>query len=300
LLQSPATSSLRTQEVTVGFCQPHPTARNPSCFKSMNKKLLVATSLAALQVTFQGLAQVVYGTNGSSYTQSFDSISSTTWANNSTITGWSLFNKTPAAITTIVIDNGSGNTGSFVSYGATGASDRALGGLGSGGTYFGSPASASVAGYIALQIQNSTGSALTQFTIGFSGEQWRNGGNATAQTMALQYGFGSTFAGVTTWNSPAGNFDWSSPVATVTAAAVNGNAAGSVTGRGGTVSNLNWADGTSLWIRWVENNDAGNDHGLAIDDVTFSAVPEPSEYAALAGAGLIGFAVWRRRSVRKA
>lgn len=266
----------------------------------MNKKLLVATSLAAIQITLQGLAQVVYNSNGSTYSQNFNSITSTTWANNSTILGWNLFNKTPAAITTIVIDDGTSTTGSFYSYGTTSAADRALGGLGSGGAYFGSPASGTVAGYIALQIQNSTGSDLTQFTIGFSGEQWRNGGNTTAQTMTLQYGFGSTFTGVTTWNSPGGNFDWASPVATATAAAVNGNVAGSVTGRGGTVSNLSWTTGTSLWIRWVETNDTGSDHGLAIDDLSFSAVPEPSEYAAMAGAGLIGFAVWRRRSVRKA
>jgi hypothetical protein len=33
---------------------------------------------------------------------------------------------------------------------------------------------------------------------------------------------------------------------------------------------------------------------------TVSAVPEPSEYAGLAGAGLIGFALWRRRAARKA
>jgi len=33
---------------------------------------------------------------------------------------------------------------------------------------------------------------------------------------------------------------------------------------------------------------------------TFSAVPEPSEYAAMAGAGLVGFAIWRRRMARKA
>lgn len=29
-------------------------------------------------------------------------------------------------------------------------------------------------------------------------------------------------------------------------------------------------------------------------DFSFAAVPEPSEYAAIAGAGLIGFAAWRR------
>jgi len=34
--------------------------------------------------------------------------------------------------------------------------------------------------------------------------------------------------------------------------------------------------------------------------LALTAVPEPSEYAAMAGAGLVGFAIWRRRMARKA
>jgi hypothetical protein len=29
---------------------------------------------------------------------------------------------------------------------------------------------------------------------------------------------------------------------------------------------LGWNAGDTLWLRWVERNDAGNDHGLAIDN----------------------------------
>jgi hypothetical protein len=41
----------------------------------------------------------------------------------------------------------------------------------------------------------------------------------------------------------------------------------------------------------------GNYTGLQIDNlvVTYTPVPEPEEWAAIAGAGLIGFALWRRR-----
>ena len=38
-----------------------------------------------------------------------------------------------------------------------------------------------------------------------------------------------------------------------------------------TVTGLSWAPGANLWIRWNDINDADNDHGLAIDDVMFSA-----------------------------
>jgi hypothetical protein len=39
---------------------------------------------------------------------------------------------------------------------------------------------------------------------------------------------------------------------------------------------------------------------VPFSQTAFTAVPEPSEYAGLAGAGLIGFALWRRRAARKA
>ena len=97
-----------------------------------------------------------------------------------------------------------------------------------------------------------------------------HGGNTTAQTMTLEYGFGSTFASVATWKAaPGSGFNFTSPIHTATAAALDGNlAANRTTGLGGTFSSLGWTADSTLWVRWVENNDEGNDHGLAIDDVT--------------------------------
>ena len=238
-----------------------------------------------------------------SYSQNFDTLANTgtsTWANDSTITGWYLYNSWGAAITSYTTGNGGGTTGSFYSYGATSAADRALGGLASGGAYFGSPASGALAGYIAVALQNTSGSTFDSFTISFDGEQWRNGGNATlaAQTMQLQYGFGATFAGVSTWNSPGGNFDWASPVTAATAAAVDGNVAGLVASRGGAISSVTWNNGDTLWIRWIENNDVGNDHGLAVDNLSLSytLVPEPGTMAlgVFGAAGLLALALRRR------
>jgi hypothetical protein len=41
----------------------------------------------------------------------------------------------------------------------------------------------------------------------------------------------------------------------------------------------------------------GNYTGLQIDNlvVSYTPVPEPEEWAAIVGAGLVGFALWRRR-----
>lgn len=234
------------------------------------------------------------------YGESFDSLttstSATAWVNDSTLAGWSLFISTGAAAPTYAADNGSSNAGTFRSYGSSGSSERALGGAASGGSYFGSPASGAIAGWIAVAFSNNTGGTLTGFTLGFDGEQWRNGGNTAAQPMVLEYGFGSSF-GTVVWTTPGGSFNWSSPVTGSTAAVVDGNAAGKVAGVGGTVT-TNWAAGDTLWVRWTERNDSGNDHGLAIDNFSLSvtAVPEPGALALLlAGLGVIG-TVARRRS----
>ena len=179
---------------------------------------------------------------------------------------------------------------------------RALGAVGSGAAYFGSPASGAIAGYIAANITNDTGSTLVEFTVTFDGEQWRKSGETTAHTMIFEYGFGNTNCLVGTWTAPGGNFNGLSPLFTTGAAAVNGNTDGLVSGAGGTVTGLNWLDESILWLRWVERNDSGSDHGLAIDTMTFTAaIPEPA--AALFGCLVCGVisvaAAWRRVALRK-
>jgi hypothetical protein len=266
----------------------------------MSKTLLAAAAL----LSAASAQAISVPSSAFTYTQNFDTLTqsttATTWTNDSTLPGWSLFIASGAAAPTILGGTGSSTTGSFFSFGAASAPDRALGGLGSGGTYFGSPAAGALAGWIAVSFSNDTGAALSGFTIGFDGEQWRDGGATTpaAQSMVLQYGFGSTFAGVGTWVTPGGSFNWSSPVFTNTAsgAAIDGNVAGKVTGVGGSVA-TSWAAGATLWVRWVENNDQGNDHGLAIDNLSFSvsAVPEPGSVALLlAGLAAVAFVARRR------
>jgi hypothetical protein len=218
-----------------------------------------------------------------------------TWTNNSTLPGWSLFTGAGAAITTYAANDGGSNTGAFVSYGSTGSTERALGGLASGGAYFGSPATGAVAGYIALALVNDSGIGLASFTLGYDGEQWRNGGNTSAQSLVLEYGFGASFGAVAGWTATTATFTVPSPIATATAAAVNGNVAGLTAGLGGTI-NVDWAPGQTLWLRWADRNDAGNDHGLAIDNLSLSVtpVPEPGTGALLL-AGLAAVAALARR-----
>src|SRR6185369_5203729 len=65
--------------------------------------------------------------------------------------------------------------------------------------------------------------------------------------------------------------DFTSPVATATAAALDGNANANRTAKAALMPTGNVANGQEIWLRWKDINDTGNDHGLAVDD--FSVTP---------------------------
>jgi hypothetical protein len=262
---------------------------------------LVAGALAAALGTAlsPAVAAVQITAPDTVYLQDFDTLANSgtnnAWVNDATLPGWSLFTAAGTAVSSYAADTGGSNAGAFKSLGTSGSAERALGGVGSGGSYFGSPASGALAGWTAVAFDNATGSDLLGFTLGFAGEQWRNGGNTSAQTMTFEYGLGSAFDTVASWLSPGAGFDWASPVTGSSSGAVDGNTAGRVDGLGGSVA-LDWAAGQTLWLRWAEVNDFGSDHALAIDDLSFSvtAVPEPGTYALLLS-GLLAMGAFVRR-----
>lgn len=264
----------------------------------MNKHLIAASAaLSILATALPAAAAVSLTSAAAGYSQSFDSLATTgtavAWVNDSTLPGWSLLTGTGSAVTAYATGTGSSGTGGFYSFGAAASNERALGGVGSGGTYFGAPGPGAVAGYIVLAVTNNTGLALDSATLRFDGEQWRNGGNTTAHSMALEHGFGASY-GAAGWSAPS--VAWTSPVATSSAAAVDGNGAGLVAGVTYGISAA-WAPGETLWLRWTERNETGSDHGLAIDNRSLSvtAVPEPGAAALLlAGLGALGLLARRR------
>ncbi|MBN8505071.1 MAG: PEP-CTERM sorting domain-containing protein [Burkholderiales bacterium] len=259
------------------------------------RSIALATALLA---SAGAQAVVVLGSPASTYGATFDNLTTTGWNNDSTIPGWELYRNPAGAVFAgasavaglAAVNHGTGTAGGVYSYGASGGADRALGSLGSGNATSGGNF------WYLLGLSNGSNVAFDSFTLRYDGEQWRNGGNTAAHSLVLEYGFGATAAAVTTWT--ATGFNFTGPVATGTAGAIDGNTTGLVASIGGTIA-LDWQAGQTLWLRWFDANDTGNDHGLAIDNFSLSvtAVPEPGTYALmLAGLGAVGFLARRRRA----
>jgi endonuclease/exonuclease/phosphatase family metal-dependent hydrolase len=213
--------------------------------------------------------------SGGTYAQNFDSLTNSgnpNWTNNVTLPGWyASKGVSPGTVTNYTVGTGSGNGGGLYSFGDSGGSDRALGSVSSSGP-----------GNLAygVRLVNDTAAAQTNFTISFTGEQWRDasGSGAVTNTLAFSY----QISGSPLTNADAANsqtwvaftaLDFNSPTVNVggSGAALNGNAA---TNRqifaNVLLPGVGVAVGQEIFFRWRDVNDAGNDAGMAVDDLTIS------------------------------
>ena len=202
--------------------------------------------------------------NGGPYTQTFDSLPASgtfTWANNSTLTGWSAADSTGGLNTAGIISAGTSNIAdqTLASLGAASSTERALAyhtRLDDKPTYLG------------LAFVNNTGQVITSFTLGYTAEQWREAASGRTVSAAVEYRIGAVLADLydtTGWTSVPGlEFTTANPSSIPTS-----------TPLAATNFPLSVPAGSSLWIRWkftnsYENATSGHDI-LAIDDVVFSA-----------------------------
>ncbi|OJV48002.1 MAG: hypothetical protein BGO40_06855 [Chryseobacterium sp. 39-10] len=209
-------------------------------------------------------------TTTSSYSQDFNTLktSGTTndWSNNSTLSNWYAANFNNS----YVADNGSGNAGGIKSYGTATNIDRALGSLGS----------SQAAPYYGVQFRNNSTSAITDFKVAYTGEQWRKADNATKHKLYFSYKITSSsdidlISG--TWSSvPA--LDFEGPIASsLTATTLDGNSSSNRNVIPATaLSSISIPAGSYIMLRWNDINESGSDHGLAIDDVTVSWAVSPT------------------------
>ncbi len=216
-------------------------------------------------------AQVLYSTPGSNYFQYFDSIyaAGSVPANNTTVagtvlpSGWIFLEAGSNANTTLRVDNGSSSSGDTYLDGPTSSIDRALGGFSSGSltTHFG------------VKIVNTTGATLTQFSLTYRGEQWRDGGSATAILNCDSFAYGINTGGLTSGTyTKATSLDFLALVNNLSAdATLDGNNGANRRLITSTVTGLTWNAGDTLYLRWKDINEVGNDDNMAIDSVVFSA-----------------------------
>jgi predicted extracellular nuclease len=221
---------------------------------------LLVVAAIGLRITLAASGTPVSLTSiGTAYTQDFNTLA-TSGTSSTVPTGWAFSEAGTAANTTYTAGTGSGNTGDTYSFGATGNTERAFGGLQSGALI---PTNGAC-------FTNNTGSSITSLAISYTGEQWRLGTAGRADRIDFQYSTNATSLTTGTWTD-VDALDFSSPTTTGTLGALDGNAAANRTNISFTIPSLNIANGTTFFIRWNDFNASGADDGLAVDD--FSLTP---------------------------
>ncbi|MDE2408457.1 MAG: endonuclease/exonuclease/phosphatase family protein [Xanthomonadaceae bacterium] len=222
-------------------------------------------ALATLLFCSPFAAQAQVSLTGGTYSQNFDTLAST-GTSSSLPAGW-LVNETGAnANGTYTAGTGSSNSGDSYSFGAAGSTERALGGLRSG----------SLVPTFGACFVNSTGAALSQFAIAYTGEQWRLGTAGRTDRLDFQYSLNATSLTTGVWVD-VDALDFTTPN-TATVGAKDGNAVGNNAPVSSTVTGITIANGSTFCIRWNDFDAAGADDGLAIDDfsITVGGVALPT------------------------
>jgi hypothetical protein len=269
-----------------------------------NARVLAAAELvyfwhAGLQVYMRALfitAMVVGGVlinsanaqslsfTGGTYTQDFNSLTTQGQDIAGALNGWA------SSDTSITVGNGDTTGTGLFSLGTTANDpDRALA-LRANNTVARTP-------YFGLRLVNNSANAYTKIALSFVGEQWRAGQDVPLETLTFSYRINTgTGAWTDTGFTSVSTLNFQSIVNNQNPAIpVDGNALVNQSSLSSTITLPSaWANGQTLWLRWVYDESTGNaSHSLAIDNFTF--VPEPYEYGLVGVLGLLGYAAYDRR-----
>jgi uncharacterized repeat protein (TIGR01451 family) len=209
-------------------------------------------------------------------TETFNTLSNTAGSTTNTAlpTGWYITETGGGARDNeqYAVDTGGSTTGDIYSYGSAAATDRALGELRSG----------TLIPLFGAKFTNNTGATITSLDVSYTGEQWRFGGvhSTVAERLDFQYSLNATDLSTGTYLD-ANALDFSPPVTTGTAGALDGNAAANRTAISSTITGLSIPNGATFFIRLNDVDATGADDGLAIDDLSVTphggvATPTPT------------------------
>jgi len=200
--------------------------------------------------------------------QDFDSLALSGTANSTLPTGWSFAETGSGANTTYAAGTGSLSTGNTYSFGATNSSERA----------FGTLRTSSLLSTIGTAVTNNTGATIESLAIAYTGEQWRLGAIGRLDRLGFAYSLDATSLTTGSWLDIAA-LDFIAPITTGSTGALDGNAAANQTAVSYTLSGLTVAPGSTVWLRWSDFVATGSNDGLAIDDVSITALrtfnPQP-------------------------
>lgn len=205
------------------------------------------------------------------YVQNFDSLAASgtanAWTDNATLPGWYASKTLGGPVTGYNAGTGSANTGALYSFGVAGvggATDRALGSVASG-----TPGNFAYG----VRFTNDTAATFTNFTVTYTGEQWRNSGVATAQTLSFSYRISnspitdSDAANVNSWTGVTA-LNFVTPTVGGTVSALDGNAATNRQTFDVFLPGVAVGPGQEIFFRWRDVDDTGADHGFGVDDLT--------------------------------
>ncbi|MCM2274080.1 MAG: hypothetical protein NDI75_04705 [Candidatus Didemnitutus sp.] len=228
--------------------------------------LFVFTLCAALPLR----AQLSYTTPEAPLVETFDAglpaalNTAVPWTDNVTFTGWYAQFDLTGTPATYRISNTPSNNQIQQFRNAASATDGALGGR-----------AADTAGpiYYAVRLRNTTGVTLRTFTLRYALEQWSRSTATITNSFTVTFRLGDPanlqdgfWAPLQYAATDAPSFDGTE------ATTLNGSfAANRTVSQTLTVGGLAWEPGTDLWIRFQDANDGGIDHGIALDDVVFTA-----------------------------
>lgn len=228
----------------------------------------VAVSAASAQKSFS---------IGSPSTENFDSLGtgSVVLVNNTTIQGVYATRTTgnvPAGNTAPAY-NGSTSTGQIYNMGSTGSADRALGTVST---------TASGTNFLGVRLVNSGATTIGSITVQYTGETWRQG-NGAAETLTFEYQTGATVTDLTTgtW-TPVAALNYTNPNNPPGQGPLDGNLALNRTVVSATFA-VAIPAGTEIMLRWSDIVDSAQPDGLAIDDLTVTAIGPSAGDATISG-----------------